>query len=151
MQLRMGEGEREREGGPEEEREKGRNDEGGRGQKGKRKETRRETEVKKDCKRRRTAASTRTPEQKFAEEVRSVEGPATQECGRDTVIRMIEENEAYRKIIECVEGGSDDEVEAKIQAILAQAISAQNPCCCSVQGESVFGIPFASTVSRASL
>ena len=46
MQQQMGE--REREGGPEEETEKGRNDEGGRGQKGKRKETSRETEVKKD-------------------------------------------------------------------------------------------------------
>ena len=34
---------------------------------------------------------------------------------------MIEENEAYRKIIECVEGGSDDEVEAKIQWYLMKA------------------------------
>ena len=41
-------GERRREGGPQEQREKGRNDEGGRGQKGKRKEKERETEVKKD-------------------------------------------------------------------------------------------------------
>ena len=34
---------------------------------------------------------------------------------------MIEENEAYRKIIECVEGGNDDEVEAKIQWYLMKA------------------------------
>ena len=43
------------------------------------------------------AASTRTAEQKFAEEAKSVKGPATQECDRDTAVRMIEENEETRK------------------------------------------------------
>ena len=75
------------------------------------------------------AASTRTPEQKFAEEAKSVKGPATQECDRDTAVRMIEENEETRKVmiqmmeenednrkmIESMSEGSDVDMEHTLQ------------------------------------
>ena len=75
------------------------------------------------------AASTRTPEQKFAEEAKSVKGPATQECDRDTAVRMIEENEETRKgmirmmeenednrkMIESMSEGSDVDMEQMLQ------------------------------------
>ena len=67
------------------------------------------------------AAKTRTLELMFAEDEKSDKRRSIRECDTDTVIRMIEENEAYRKIIECVEGGNDDEVEAKIQWYLMKA------------------------------
>ena len=41
---------------------------------------------------------------------------------------MTEENEPYRKIIECVEGGSDDEVEGKIQWYLMKAQESEVFC-----------------------
>ena len=75
------------------------------------------------------AANTRTPEQKFAEDAKSVKGPATQECDRDTAVRMIEENEETRKVmiqmmeenednrkmIESMSEGSDVDMEQTLQ------------------------------------
>ena len=69
------------------------------------------------------AARTRTVEQKFAEEV------AIQGCDRETVVRMIEENEENRKVmvqmleendddrkmIESMSEGSDAEMEQQLQ------------------------------------
>ena len=43
------------------------------------------------------------------------EGPAILESDKDAVIRMLEETEEYRKIVEDVAGGSDIEVERKMQ------------------------------------
>ena len=70
---------------------------------------------KKSQKERKQAASTRTPEQKFAEEVKSVKGPATQECDRDIVVRMMEENEDNRKMIERMSEGSDADMERTLR------------------------------------
>ena len=53
--------------------------------------------------------------QKFAEEVKSVKGPATQECDRDMVVRMMEENEDNRKMIESMSEGSDADMERTLQ------------------------------------
>ena len=68
------------------------------------------------------AASTRTPEQKFAEEAKSVKGPATQECDREEneetrkgMIQMMEENEDNRKMIESMSEGSDVDMEQMLQ------------------------------------
>ena len=70
---------------------------------------------KKSQKEKKQAASTRTSEQKFAEEVKSVKGPATQEYDRDTVVRMMEENEDNRKRIERMSEGSDADMEQMLQ------------------------------------
>ena len=43
------------------------------------------------------------------------EGPAILESEREVVIRMLEESEEYRKIVDGVSGGSDVEVERKMQ------------------------------------
>ena len=43
------------------------------------------------------------------------EGPAILESDKDAVIRMLEENEYYRKIVDDVSGGSDIEVKRKMQ------------------------------------
>ena len=43
------------------------------------------------------------------------ESPAILESDKDAVIRMLEENEHYRKIVDNVSGGSDIEVERKMQ------------------------------------
>ena len=43
------------------------------------------------------------------------EGPAILESDKDAVIRMLEENELYRKILDDVSGGSDIEVKWKMQ------------------------------------
>ena len=43
------------------------------------------------------------------------EGPAILESDKDAVIRMSEENEDHRKLVEDVSGGSDIEVERKMQ------------------------------------
>ena len=43
------------------------------------------------------------------------EGPAILESEREAVIRMLEESEEYRKVVENVSGGSDIEVERKTQ------------------------------------
>ena len=43
------------------------------------------------------------------------EGPAILESEKEAVIRMLEENEYYRKIVDEVSGGSDIEVERKMQ------------------------------------
>ena len=45
----------------------------------------------------------------------SNEGPAILESEREVVIRMLEESEEYRKIVEDISGGSGIEVERKIQ------------------------------------
>ena len=82
------------------------------------------------------AASTRTPEQKFAEEVKSVKGPATQEYDRDTAVRMIveneenrkvlvwmmEENEDNRKMIESMSEGSDVDMEQTLQKTIGRQV-----------------------------
>ena len=73
-------------------------------------------------------ASTRTTEQKFAEEIKSVKGPATRECDRDAAVRMFEENEQKRKVmvrmleendnrkmIESMSEGSDEDMERTLQ------------------------------------
>ena len=60
-------------------------------------------------------------ELKDAEELKSDKGLAIQECDQDEVIRRLEENEVYRKFIECVSEGSDIEVEQKMQEYLAAA------------------------------
>ena len=43
------------------------------------------------------------------------EGPAILESDKDAVVRMLKETEEYRKIVEDVSGGSDIEVERKMQ------------------------------------
>ena len=61
-----------------------------------------------------SATSTKTPEQKFAEDVQSDRGPAVRECDEDAVIQMIEEWKEYRSIVEWVSEGNDIEMEQKV-------------------------------------
>ena len=58
------------------------------------------------------------PEQRWADEVRRDKTPVMRECDKDTVIRMIEQNEVYRKIVEGMSGGNDFEVEWMVQEYL---------------------------------
>ena len=69
----------------------------------------------------RQAANTKRLDQKCVEGAKSDKGPAIQECDKEAVIWMIEENEVYREIIECVAEGSDVEVEDKMQWYLTKA------------------------------
>ena len=61
------------------------------------------------------AAKPHGPEQKSEEEPKGDKGPVLQECDREAVIRMLEENEVYRKTVEDVSGGSDVDVELKMR------------------------------------
>ena len=55
------------------------------------------------------ATSAKTPEQKFTDEEQGDRGPAIRECDKDAVVRMIEETEGYRKRVEMISEGSDEE------------------------------------------
>ena len=57
------------------------------------------------------------PEQKREGEARSGEGPEL--IPMDEVLRRLEENEEYQKIIECVSEGSEGDVQQKVQNYLA--------------------------------
>ena len=84
---------------------------------------------KKGQKERKRAEKSKGPEQEFEEEPKRDVGPATQECDKDTVIqmieqneenrkvmvRMLEENEDNRKMIESMSEGSDTEMEQEMQ------------------------------------
>ena len=50
-------------------------------------------------------------EQALSDEVKSDKSPAMRECDKDTVIRMIEHNQVYRKIVEGLSAGNEFEVE----------------------------------------
>ena len=64
---------------------------------------------RKSQKERKQAGKQEGPEQKTEEEPKSDKGPATQECDKEAVIRILEENEGYRKIIKMISEGSDEE------------------------------------------
>ena len=70
---------------------------------------------KKGQKERKRTVKPKGPEQEFEEELERDVGPATQECDKDTVVQMIEQNEDNRKVIESMSEGSDTEMEQKIQ------------------------------------
>ena len=57
------------------------------------------------------------PEQKRDEDPKIDEGAAT--VDKDEMLKRLEENEGYQKIIECVSEGSEGEVEQKVQSYLA--------------------------------
>ena len=73
---------------------------------------------KKSQKERKQAASTRTPEQKSAEEVKNDKGPAIQECDKEAAIRLMEEDEVIRKVIEEMSKGNDVEREQVLENYL---------------------------------
>ena len=54
-------------------------------------------------------------EQNWADEVKSDKSPAIREGDKDTEIRMIEQNQVYRKIVEGLTTGNDFEVEWMMQ------------------------------------
>ena len=54
-------------------------------------------------------------EQSGEETSHEAEGPAILESEKEAVIRMLEETEEYRKIVEDVSGGSDVDVERKMR------------------------------------
>ena len=60
-------------------------------------------------------------EQKWAEEVTSDERPAMRECDEDTVVRMIEQHQVYRKIVEGLSAGNDFEVKWMRQEYLRES------------------------------
>ena len=64
-------------------------------------------------------ASTKGLEQKYAEEPKSDKGPAIRECDKDAAIRVMEENEEYRKLVEDISEVSDNEMEQRMQCFLA--------------------------------
>ena len=55
------------------------------------------------------ARSAKTPEQKFTDEEKGDRGPAIRECDKDAMIQMIEETEGYRKRVEMISEGRDEE------------------------------------------
>ena len=61
------------------------------------------------------AASAKTPEQKFTDEEEGDRGPAILENEKDAIIRMWEENEASRKLMDVIPKGSDVEMEQALQ------------------------------------
>ena len=61
------------------------------------------------------ATSAKTPEQKFTDEEEGDRGPAFLESEKEAVIRMWEENEGSRKLIEVILEGSDVEMEQTLQ------------------------------------
>ena len=71
---------------------------------------------KKGQKERKRAVKPKGPEQEFEEEPKTDVGPATQECGKDTVIQMIEQSEENRKVmVQMISEGSDTEMEQEMQ------------------------------------
>ena len=62
------------------------------------------------------AASAKTPEQKFADEEEGDRGPAILESEKEAIIRMWEENEASRKLMDVIPEGSDVEMEQALQS-----------------------------------
>ena len=65
------------------------------------------------------AASVKRLEKQCAEEPKSDIGPAIRECDKDAVIRMREENEENRKLVERKLVESNTEVEKKMREYLA--------------------------------
>ena len=72
---------------------------------------------KKGHKERKRAVKPKGPEQKSEEEPKSDEGPALIQM--DEVLRRIEGNEEFQKIIDWVSEGSEGEVQQKVQSYLA--------------------------------
>ena len=62
------------------------------------------------------AASAKTPEQKFTDEEEGDTGPAILESEKEAIIRMWEENEVSRKLIDVTPEGSDVEMEQALQS-----------------------------------
>ena len=73
---------------------------------------------KKGQKERKRAVKPKGPEQKSEEEPKSDEGPALIQM--DEVLRRMEENEEFQKIIDWVSEGSEGEVQQKVQSYLAK-------------------------------
>ena len=68
----------------------------------------------------RQVAGTQKTEQKFEEEAKNDEGPLVQKSDKEAMIRMMEENEASRKLIESMSEGSEVEMEEKMRFCLTQ-------------------------------
>ena len=68
-------------------------------------------------KERKRAVKPKGPEQESEEEPKSDEGPALIQL--DEVLRRMEENEEFQKIVDCVSEGSEGDVERKLQNYLA--------------------------------
>ena len=62
------------------------------------------------------AASAKTPEQKFTDKEEGDRGPAILENEKEAIIRMWEENEASRKLMDVIPEGSDVEIEQALQS-----------------------------------
>ena len=62
------------------------------------------------------AASAKTPEQKFTDEEEGDRGPAILESEKEAIIRMWEENEVSRKLIDVIPEGSEVKVEQALQS-----------------------------------
>ena len=62
------------------------------------------------------AASAKTPEQKFTDEEEGDRGPTILENEKEAIIRMWEENEASRKLMDVIPEGSDVEMEQALQS-----------------------------------
>ena len=71
---------------------------------------------KKGQKERKRAVKPKGPEQESEEEPKSDEGPALIQL--DEVLRRMEENEEFQKIVDCVSEGSEGDVERKLQNYL---------------------------------
>ena len=69
----------------------------------------RHKEKKSKGEKKRAAKPQEGPEQKTEEEPKSDKGSATQERDKEAVIRILEENEGYRKIIKMISEGGDEE------------------------------------------
>ena len=54
-------------------------------------------------------------EQRWAEDVKGDKTPVMRECDKDAYVQMIEQEEAYRKIVDEMWGGNDFEVEWLVQ------------------------------------
>ena len=62
------------------------------------------------------AASAKTPEQKFMDKEEGDRGPAILENEKEAIIRMWEENEASRKLMDVIHEGSDVDMEQGLQS-----------------------------------
>ena len=62
------------------------------------------------------AASAKTPEQKFTDEEEGDRGPAILESEKEAIIRMWEENDVSRKLIDVIPEGSDVDMEQALES-----------------------------------